>query len=126
VAKPAAGPKLKERLVQVWSWLSAKVRALTGTCQSALNGLCANAVRAKERIQKAGQAVWLRLRLLRHFRGQLLLALGVGVAAGMAAFLAAPWLAALLSGLGGFMTALAVQGGVLLLRFVAASGLPSR
>jgi hypothetical protein len=39
----------------------------------------------------------------------------------VAAFLAAPWLAALLSGLGGFMTAVAVQGGVLLLRLAAAS-----
>ena len=78
----------------------------------------------KERFQKAGQAVWLRLRLLRPFRGQLLLAVGVGVAAGVAAFLAAPWLAAILSGLGGFMTAVVVQGGLLLLRLAAVGGHP--
>ena len=69
----------------------------------------------------AGQAVWLRLRLLRHFRGQLLLALAIGVAAGVAGIMAAPWLAALLSGLGGFMTAIVVQGGVLLLRLATVS-----
>jgi hypothetical protein len=119
VARPGAGPTMKEQLSQVWSWLGAQVRAVIGTCQTGINGLCAGAVRAQERIQQAGQAVWLRLRLLRHFRGQLLLALGV--AAGVAAFLAAPWLAALLSGLGGFMTAVVVQGGVLLLRLAAVS-----
>jgi hypothetical protein len=124
VARPGDGPTLKARLSQVWSWLGAQVRALTGTCQGALNGFAAGAAHARDRLQKAGQVVWLRLRLLRHFRGQLLLALGVGVAAGVAAFLAAPWLAALLSGLGGFMTAVVVQGGVLLLRLAAVGGHP--
>jgi hypothetical protein len=121
VAKPVAGPTVKERLAKVWSWLGAKVRAVVGACQGGLNRLGEGATHVKERVQKAAQAVWLRLRLLRHFRGQLLLAVGVGVAAGVAAFLAAPWLAAVLSGLGGFMTAVAVQGGVLLLRLAAVS-----
>jgi hypothetical protein len=124
VARPGEGPTVKERLSQVWSWLGAQVRALTGTCQSALNGLCAGAARAQERLQQAGQAVWLRLRLLRLFRGQLLLAVGVGVAAGVAAFVAAPWVAAMLSGLGGFMTAIVVQDGVVLLRLAAESCQP--
>jgi hypothetical protein len=116
-----SGPCLRERMAQVWSWLGAKVRSAVGVCQSGLNWLGEGAACVKERVQKAGQAVWLRLHVLRHFRGQLLLALGVGVAAGVAAFLAAPWLAAVLSGLGGFMTAVAVQGGVLLLRLAAVS-----
>jgi hypothetical protein len=120
-AAVVSGPTMKARLAQVWSWLGAKVRAAVGACQSGLDRLGEGTAHVKERVQKAGQAVWLRLRLLRHFRGQLLLALGVGVAAGVAAFLAAPWLAALLSGLGGFMTAMAVQGGVLLLRLAAVS-----
>jgi hypothetical protein len=78
VARPGNGPTVKERLSQVWSWLGAKVQAVIGTCQSALNGLCADAARAQDRVQQAGQAVWLRLRLLRHFRSQLFLALGWG------------------------------------------------
>ena len=121
VATPVAGPSLKERMAKVWSWLGAKVRWVLGACQSGVNRLSAAATRVKQRVQQAGQAGWLRLRLLRHFRGQLLLAVGVGVAAGVAAFLAAPWLAAVLSGLGGFMTAVVVQGGVLLLRLAAVS-----
>jgi hypothetical protein len=121
VAKPVAGPTVKERLAQVWSWLGAKMRLAVGVCKGGLNWVGEGAAHVQERVRKAGQAVWLRLRLLRHFRGQLLLASGVGVAAGVAAFLAAPWLAALLSGLGGFMTAVAVQGGVLLLRLAAVS-----
>jgi hypothetical protein len=116
-----SGPTMKERLAKVWSWLGAKVRSMVGGCQGGLNWLGQGAAHVQERVQKVGKAVWLRIRLLRHFRGKLLLALGVGVAAGVAAFLAAPWLAALLSGLGGFMTAVAVQGGVLLLRLAAVS-----
>jgi hypothetical protein len=121
VATPVARPSVKERVAGVWSWLGAKLRSALAACQSGFNWLGTAAACQCRRVQKATQAVWLRLRLLRHFRGQLLLALGVGMAAGVAAFLAAPWLAALLSGLGGFMTAVAVQGGVLLLRLAAVS-----
>jgi len=121
VATPVAGPTLKERLTRAWSWLGARVRSVVGVCQGGLNRLGEGATHVKERVQKAGRAVWQRLRLLRPFGGQLLLAAGVGVAAGVAAFLAAPWLAAVLSGLGGFMTAVVVQGGVLLLGLAAVS-----
>jgi len=121
VAMPAAGPSLKDRVAKAWSWLGAKVRSVMAACQDSLNWLGEGAARQYERVQKFAKATWVRLLVLRHFRGQLLLALGVGVAAGVAAFLAAPWLAALLSGLGGFMTAVAVQGGVLLLRLAAVS-----
>jgi hypothetical protein len=124
VATVVRGPRWKERMAKAWSWLGEKVRAVVGACQSGINRLWEGASRVKERVRKAGQAVWLRLRLLRHFRGQLLLALGVGVAAGVAAFLAAPWLAALLSGLGGFMTAVVVQGGLVLLRLAAVTYQP--
>jgi hypothetical protein len=121
VATPVPRPRLRERLVQAWSWLSGQVRSVLAACQGGLNRLGAAAVHHFQRAQQAAQAAWLRLRVLRHFRGQLLLAVGIGVAAGVAAFLAAPWLAAVLSGLGGFMTAVAVQGGVLLLRLAAVS-----
>src|SRR5262249_26584992 len=126
VATPTAGPTLKERLAPAWAWLGAGVRAGLVAWQGGPNRLREGAARVKERFQKAGQAVWLRLCLLRPFRGQLLLAVGVGVAAGVAAFLAAPWLAAILSGLGGFMTAVVVQGGLLLLRLAAVGGHPRR
>src|SRR5262249_44670022 len=92
MATPASGPTLKESLARTWSWLGGRVRSVLVACQGGLNQLGEGAVRVKKRLQKAGQAVWLRL--LRPFGGQLLLAAGIGVAAGVAAFLAAPWLAA--------------------------------
>jgi hypothetical protein len=125
MATPVTKPRWKERLAKAWSWLGAKVQAIVGACRNGISRLGEGAARMKERVQKTGQSVWLRLRLLLHFRGQLLLALGVGVAAGVAAFLAAPWLAALLGGLGDLMTAVVVQGGVVLLR-LAAEGCPPR
>src|SRR5262249_6673646 len=70
VATPVAGPTLKERLAGAWSWLGARVRSVLGACKGGLNRLGEGAAYVKERIQQAGQAVWLRLRLLRHFRGQ--------------------------------------------------------
>src|SRR5262249_12277238 len=120
-AKPAAVAALAERVGKVWSWLGAKGRSAVGARQGGLNRLGEGVACMKQRVQQAGQSAWQRLRLLRPFGGQLLLAAGVGVAAGVAAFLAAPWLAAVLSGLGGFMTAVVVQGGVLLLRLAAVS-----
>jgi hypothetical protein len=50
-------------------------------------------------------------RPLALFKGQLLAAFGVGVAAGAAAYFAGPWLAALASGSGAFATTLVVQIG---------------
>ena len=49
------------------------------------------------------------LHLLRPFRAQLLTALGVGAAAGVAAYFAGPWVAAGAGWVVGFGTALAVQ-----------------
>ena len=117
-------PRLRERLVQAWSWVGGQLRSLLGACQGGLNRLGAAVVHQCERARSAVQATWLRLRVLRHFQGQLVLALGVGVAAGVLAFVAAPWVAGLLGGLAGFMTAIVVQGGVLLLRLAAVSCQP--
>jgi hypothetical protein len=124
VATPVAGPSLKERAAKAWSWLSAKLRSVLGACQSGLNRLGAAVVHQCERARSAVKGAWLRLRVLRRFQCQLLLALGVGVAAGMAAYLAAPWLAGLFGGVAGFMTAVVVQGGILLLRLAAVSCQP--
>jgi hypothetical protein len=120
-AAVVSGPCLRERMAQVWSWLGAKVRAVVGACQGGLNRLGEGATRQCERVQRFAKATWVRLRVLRHFRGQLLLALAIGVAGGVAVNLAGPWLAAVLGGLGGFVTAVAVQGGVLLLRLATVS-----
>jgi hypothetical protein len=67
-----------------------------------------------------GRAVVSGWQLLRRFRGQVLLAMGVGAAAGVGAYLAGPWLAAGAAWLGGFATTLAVQAGLALRRALAA------
>jgi hypothetical protein len=53
---------------------------------------------------------------VRHFKGQLLMALSIGVVVGALAWFAGPWLAAVASGIGGFATTLAIQGGLWLRR----------
>jgi hypothetical protein len=56
------------------------------------------------------------VQLLRQFEVQLLRALGLGVAAGLAAYLAGPWLAASVSALGGLTTPLVVRASLWLQR----------
>ena len=124
VATPVAGPGWKERVAKIWARLGTKVRAVTSAAQGGINWLGEGTVCVKERVQKTGQAIGRRLRVLGYFRGQLLLALGLGTMAGVTAYLAAPWLAAVLGGIGGFMTAIVIQSSVLLLRLAAVSCQP--
>ena len=60
--------------------------------------------------------VWDRLQVVRQFKGQLLIALGVGVVAGTAVYFGGPYVAAVAGWLGGFATTLAVQAGLVLQR----------
>ena len=62
-----------------------------------------------------------RLGLAWHFRGQLLAALGAGLAAGLLALAAGPAVAAVLSGVGGFAAALLVMGGIAVRRMARAA-----
>jgi hypothetical protein len=57
-------------------------------------------------VKPVARAAW---GLVRHYRGPLLTAGGVGVAIGLAAFWAGPWLGAAAGWVGGFATTLAVQ-----------------
>jgi hypothetical protein len=50
-----------------------------------------------------------RCRSAARYRREILTALGVGAGVALAAWFAGPWLAAVLSGVGGFASALAVQ-----------------
>ena len=54
-------------------------------------------------------SVW---RLLRPFKYQILLALGIGVTIGVGVWYGGPWIGAVASGIGGFATALSVQAGL--------------
>src|SRR5262245_3456942 len=86
--KAVSGPRLGGRLSQAWTWLGGKLRSVLGACQDRLNGIGSAVAHQYERAQKVAKATWLRLRVLRHFRGQFLLALMIGVAGCLAVYLA--------------------------------------
>jgi len=60
--------------------------------------------------------LWERLKMVRHIKAPLLLAVGVGTVSGFAAYFAGPWMAVGLGWLGGFATTLAVHAGLWLRR----------
>jgi hypothetical protein len=89
--------------------------AAAGTACAAVAGQAAG-------IKAAARAGW---QLARRFGGRLLLACGVGVAAGALTFWAGPWLGAVIAWAGGFVATLAVQARNALRRvFVPVTVLP--
>ena len=84
-------------------------------------GLASVRVKCIRRLEQARDwavGALLQLRLLGQFKYQLVTALGVGLAAGVAVYFAGPWLAATAGGVGAFATTLAVQAGVALKRLM--------
>jgi hypothetical protein len=110
-SEPAKAGLLRTLLAGVRAWASARLQQVGAACgwvgQRVGNGL--SAVRA-------------RLWLVRRFKAQLLAAVGVGTAAGLAAYFAGPWLAASVAWLGGFGATLAASVGLALRRWAAAVG----
>jgi hypothetical protein len=72
--------------------------------------------RATQRARQAAATAWGGLRHLKPFRAQILLALGVGAAAGVGAYFAGPYVAAGAGWLAGVLSTLAVQVGIALRR----------
>jgi hypothetical protein len=94
-------PGLRDRLGAVAGWAGRQVRSATSAGRRWLGGLGA------------------RLAPLWPLRRQLLVALGVGVVAGLTIYFCSPLIASLLSGVAAFGSALAVQTGLWLRRFFA-------
>jgi hypothetical protein len=114
-------PGLRERVSRVWSWIGVR---LISVCEAAGElgrygwQTCG---KLHQRVRQGCMSFWTRVRVVRHFKVQLLNALAVGVAAGMTAYFAGPWLAAGVSAAGGFATTLAVHAGLWLRRTFGAS-----
>ena len=72
-----------------------------------------------QRARQAASTAWGGLRLLQPFRAQILLALGVGAAAGVGAYFAGPYVAAGAGWLAGVLSTFAVQVGIALRRLTA-------
>ena len=104
-SSPCSGPGL---LGRAWN----RVKAGAHQAGSALT-------RATRRVRQAASTAWGGLRLLQPFRAQILIALGVGAAAGVGAYCAGPYVAAGAGWLAGVLGALAVQAGVALRRLTA-------
>jgi hypothetical protein len=105
-AQPAT-PSFGQRVRSAWSFVMAKISAVGNACKA----LCVSTWRTLIGLVQ-------RLAVVRHYKTQLLLSVGVGFAAGSAAYLAGPWLAVAASGLGGFAATAAVQGWLWLRRVV--------
>jgi hypothetical protein len=105
MAPPAT--RVGQRLRRGWAFLTAGVRTAVASCRA----LCG---RIGHGLASAGK----RVAVVRHFKLQVLTALGVGFAAGTAAHFAGPWVASVAGGLGGFATALAVQAWLWLRRML--------
>ena len=76
------------------------------------------------RVASAARRLWTKVValkcLVRRFRRPVLVALGVGSAAGVLAYFAGPWAAAAAGWLSGFVTTLAIQAGVALRKLLGA------
>jgi hypothetical protein len=112
-------PRLRERFRQWCGRVAATVRAAWQECGRVLHQGLSTCRRLPGRVRRGWARCWHRVQVVKHFRVQLLTALAVGVAAGTAAYWAGPWLAAGVSALGGFATALAVQAGLAVRRLLA-------
>jgi hypothetical protein len=114
VAAPApepATPKAKVGWKQRWF----------GVCKAVTAQLNAARLWCGRRLHGVGRwtaGMWLRVRMLACYSKQLLIAAGVGMTVGAAAYLAGPSLAAAFSGIGGFVAAAAVQAGLALRRLL--------
>src|SRR5262249_42431977 len=82
------------------------VKSGLGVAAAACNGAGAYVANKAAAVKSAARSGW---RLLSRFRGRLLIACGVGVAAGALTYLAGPSLAVAASSASGFVTTLAVQ-----------------
>ena len=124
-AAPAPRPRpprvsLRERLGQIRAQLAARLQAARQTCREGLGGLRQALVSFGRRCRGGVDQVWRQCRRLRTLLSPLLVAAGVGLVVGVAAYYAGPWLAALAGGLGGFTTAIAVQAALWLRRTLTA------
>lgn len=115
-AKPSLAGRLGQALGRVQGWVGARLaaaREAAGRLISRGRQTCA----AVGRQARQGFVTLLtRLVLVRRYAAQLLAALAVGLAVGVAAYFAGPWLSATVGTAGGFVTALTVRAGVWLQR----------
>jgi hypothetical protein len=109
-------PAFRQRLAGACAWVGGWLRAIHRGVAARLAEVRAHSAALVGRIGRVLRAAWqgtrAALRLAGRLRYPLLLAAGVGVLVGVAAYHAGPSLAAACSGLAGFLAALGAQAGL--------------
>ena len=126
VATPAPATVAEPK--RTWKQRWASVRQALAACLTSARAACMRQltsarVECSRRLQQACRcmvSVWQHVRMLAHFRNQVLVAVGVGMTVGAAAYFAGPWLGAAASGIGGFAGALSLQLGMAFRRVLVA------
>jgi hypothetical protein len=117
-------PRLRDRIGRIWTWIGTQLFWVGQAAHLLVQGCHAACRRLLRRTRQACRSTWTRLRIVRHFPVQYLVALVIGGSAGTAAYFAGPWLAAGVSATGGFATTLAVQAGLWLRRTFGVPDVP--
>ena len=112
-------PSLGQRLAAGWQQARACVAGVRETCRQPLQKLRTSAADLWQRSIGRLTALWAYGELLRPFKYQILTALAIGVLLAVLVCYAGPWMAAIVGGIGGFVTTLTVQAGLWLRKVLA-------
>jgi len=108
-----------QRVRQMWQGVRRCVTQMVDHCRNPVRQARTYAVSLWQRARAGITAIWNKVELVHCFRTEIVTALGVGIGLAAVALVAGPWIAALLSGIGGFGSALAVQAGLWLRKMTA-------
>jgi hypothetical protein len=108
----AKTPNLGQRLADGWQQARAWVASIREACRQPLQNLRTSTRDLWQRSIAGLVALWAYREVARPFKYQILTALTIGLLIAVLVCYAGPWLAAIIGGIGGFVTTLAVQAGL--------------
>jgi hypothetical protein len=111
---PAAAPRIcvREKLSRLWTGVRNCIANLRSTCGDRVRRMRTSAANFLQQAVARAVGLWTQCQVLGRFKFQILTAVGIGATVGVVAWHASPLLAAAVSGVGGFATALSVQVGM--------------
>jgi hypothetical protein len=112
-------PRVAQPLNSWWQRTRACIASLGAACAGPLRHLRISVANIWQRTHAQLTALWASRDMIRPFKNQILMALAIGVLVGVSVWYAGPWIAAIISGIGGFATTLTVQAGLWLRNVLA-------
>jgi hypothetical protein len=112
-------PNGTERLHGWWRRVRACIGSLRAACAEPMRNLRTSAARTWQWTCAQVTVLWACCEMLRSFKYQILTAMAIGALVAVSVRYAEPWLAAIISGINGFVTALVVQAGLWLRKVLA-------